>query len=141
MLTASSMAAVAFQKGLGSIHSIAHQLGAIYNIHHGLANSILLPYGLKQNASAIEEKMLHLSTVLEFDHKGTDSVIEFILNLRKQLKTPNSLKEVGITDELAIEIGERAFHDPSTPTNAKPVNAKDLQNLFTAAVNGDLNLL
>jgi len=141
MLTASSMAAVAFQKGLGSIHSIAHQLGAIYNIHHGLANSILLPYGLKQNASVIEEKMSHLSTILEFDDKGTEAIIDFILALRKQLKIPNSLKEAGISDERAQEIGEKAFHDPSTPTNAKPVNAQDLQNLFTAAVNGDLDSL
>ncbi len=141
MLTASSMAAVAFQKGLGSIHSVAHQLGALYNIQHGLANSILLPFGLKQNASAIEEKMMHLSTVLKFDNPGTKAVINYVLELRKQLNIPNSLKEVDITAEDAVKISEMAFNDPSTPTNAKPVDAQDLQDLFMAAFEGNLDLL
>ncbi len=141
MLTASSMAAVAFQKGLGSIHSVAHQLGAIYNIQHGLAISILLPYGLRQNASVIEDKMIHLSTILGLDEPGTDAVIDYILELRKQLSIPNSLKEVEVDDQYAVEIGRKAFNDPSTPTNAKPVNARDLQNLFSAALEGRLEYL
>ncbi|MDP2337160.1 MAG: iron-containing alcohol dehydrogenase [Bacteroidota bacterium] len=141
MLTASSMGAVSFQKGLGSIHSVAHQLGAIYNIQHGLANSILLPYGLKQNASAIEEKMVHLSIVLGLANPGTDAVINYVLELRKQLNIPHTLKEVGIDDKLAVEIGRKAFDDPSTPTNAKPVDAHDLQNLFLAALEGNLENL
>lgn len=141
MLTASSMAAVAFQKGLGSIHSVAHQLGAIYNIQHGLANSILLPYGLRQNASVIEGKMIHLGTVLGLDKPGTDAVIDYIIQLRMQLGIPNSLKEVDVDDQHATEIGKKAFNDPSTPTNAKPVNAQDLQNLFSAALEGKMEYL
>ncbi len=141
MLTASSMAAVAFQKGLGSIHSVAHQLGALYNIQHGLANSILLPYGLKQNATAIKEKMTHLSTVLGFENPGSIAFINYVLELRQQLDIPNSLKKVDITDKDAVKIGEMAFNDPSTPTNAKPVNAQDLQDLFMAALEGNLDLL
>ncbi|MCF6359900.1 MAG: iron-containing alcohol dehydrogenase [Cyclobacteriaceae bacterium] len=141
MLTASSMAAVAFQKGLGSIHSIAHQLGGLYNIQHGLANSILLPYGLKQNASAIEDKMVHLCTILELKNPSTNTFIDYVLDLRKQLNIPNSLSEIGITKEDAQKLGEMAFNDPSTPTNAKPVSAQELQNLFIASVEGDLNRL
>lgn len=141
MLTASSMAAVSFQKGLGSIHSVAHQIGALYNTQHGLANSILLPYGLKQNSSAIENKMIHLSKVLELDNPGTDAIINYILDLRKHLNIPHSLKEIGIDDKYSVEIGEMAFKDPSTPTNAKPVNAADLQELFEAAVRGELENL
>lgn len=141
MLTASSMGAVAFQKGLGSIHSVAHQLGAIYNIQHGLANSILLPYGIKQNASAIEEKMVHLCIVLGLENPGTDRFIQYILNLRKQFNIPHTLSEVDIDDQQAVEIGKKAFDDPSTPTNAKPVTPQDLQNLFTSALVGDLEAL
>lgn len=141
MLTASSMAAVSFQKGLGSIHSVAHQLGAIYNIQHGLANSILLPYGLKQNASAIEDKMKHLSNVLGLDNPGTDAIINYILDLRNRLNIPHSLREVDIDDQYEVEIGLAAFNDPSTPSNAKPVNAKDLQDLFRAALDGKLENL
>ena len=141
MLTASSMAAVAFQKGLGSIHSVSHTLGAIYNIQHGLANSIILPYGLKQNAQVIENKMAHLCAVLEIANPGTNSFINYVLELRKQLNIPHSLKEVDIDDKNTVEIGIKAFNDPSTPTNAKPVTALDLQNLFTAALEGNLDNL
>ena len=64
MLAAASMGATAFQKGLGSIHSIAHQLGAIYGLQHGLCNAVILPYGLQQNRTAIEERMQYLGRVL-----------------------------------------------------------------------------
>ena len=141
MLAASSMAAVAFQKGLGSIHSVSHQLGALYHIQHGLANSVLLPYGLRQNAQVIEDRMTHLGVVLGLEKPGTDGVIEFILQLRMQLGIPNSLREIDVDDQHASEIGKRAFDDPSTLTNAKPVSAHDLQNLFQAAFDGELEYL
>lgn len=139
MLVAASMAATAFQKGLGSIHSVAHQLGAIYNTQHGLTNAILLPYGLKQNQSAIEDKMAHLCLILDLPIEGsmTDSFINHILELREAMDIPHTLAALNIDDSRAVEIGEMAFHDPSTPTNAKPVTANDLQQLFIAAVKGD----
>ena len=141
MLVAASMGATAFQKGLGSVHSIAHQLGAIYNKQHGLLNAIILPYALKQNKSAIEKKMVYLSKVLELESHGTDGIIQYVKTLRKLLNIPNTLKEIGVNEDNATEIGEMAYKDPSTPTNAKPVNAKDLERLFRAAVTGELNSL
>ncbi len=141
MLVAASMGATAFQKGLGSVHSVAHQLGAIYNKEHGLLNAILLPYALKQNKSVIEERMVYLSKVLELQKHGTDAIIEYILQLRKELNIPHTLKEIGINDDEAKRIGNMAFLDPSTPTNAKPLNALDLEKLFRAAVKGELNSL
>ena len=141
MLVAAAMGATAFQKGLGSVHSIAHQLGAIYNKQHGLLNAIILPYALKQNQSAIEEKMEYLSTVLALEKSGTDAIIAYLLALRKQLNIPHTLAEIDIDDSKAGEIGKMAFKDPSTPTNAKPVSAEDLEKLFRSAVSGDLNSL
>lgn len=141
MLVAASMGATAFQKGLGSVHSVAHQLGALYNKQHGLLNAIILPYALKQNASVIEDRMVYLSTVLGLPNKGTEAVIDYILDLRKRLNIPNTLSEIDITEEQAKEIGKMAFDDPSTPSNAKPVTAEDLENLFRAAVSGDFSLV
>ena len=141
MLVAASMGATAFQKGLGSVHSVAHQLGALYNKQHGLLNAIILPYALKQNEEAIADKMNYLSLVLELEGKGTDAVISYILELRKQLKIPHTLAEIGIGDEKAALIGSMAFQDPSTPSNAKSVDAQDLEKLFRAAVSGDLNYI
>jgi alcohol dehydrogenase class IV len=141
MLVAASMGATAFQKGLGSVHSVAHQLGAIYNKQHGLLNAIILPYALKQNKNAIANKMNHLSLVLKLENRGTDAVIAHILELRKQLQIPHTLSEIGITDQKAELIGKMALEDPSTATNAKVVNAQDLENLFRASVSGDINFV
>lgn len=141
MLVAASMGATAFQKGLGSVHSVAHQLGAIYNKQHGLLNAIILPYALRQNRSAIEERMVYLSKVLGLQKGGTDAMIDYVLDLRKLLNIPHTLKEIGIHGDNAKEIGEMAFKDPSTPTNARPVNALDLEQLFSAAVSGNINSL
>jgi len=141
MLVAASMGATAFQKGLGSVHSVAHQLGALYNKQHGLLNAIILPYALRQNKSAIEERMVHLGKVLGLQNEGTDAIIEYILDLRRELNIPHTLKEIGIDEDNAEEIGEMAFKDPSTPSNARPVNAKDLEQLFRVAVTGGINTL
>lgn len=141
MLVAASMGATAFQKGLGSVHSVAHQLGAIYNKQHGLLNAIILPYALKQNADTIEKRMEYLSMVLGLPGSGTEAVIQYLLDLRKELNIPHTLAEIDITETDAETIGAMAYKDPSTPTNAKPVTVKDLENLFKAAVSGDFNLV
>ena len=137
MIVAAMMGATAFQKGLGSVHSLAHQLGGLYDMPHGLANSIILPYAIKQNASAIEEDMKKLCVFLDIKNPSIDSFIEFILDLREKLSIPHTLKEANISKHRAKEIGELAFLDPSTPSNAMKVNAKDLENLFISAYSGE----
>lgn len=141
MLVAAMMGATAFQKGLGSVHSIAHQLGGLYNMPHGLANSIILPYALMQNASAIEKKMEKLCEYLNIPNPSTNSFIEYILDLRKNLEIPHTLKEAKIMGTNADDIGKLAYNDPSTSTNAKKIDANDLKNLFLAAYAGDLSLI
>jgi len=141
MLVAAMMGATAFQKGLGSVHSLAHQLGGLFNTPHGLANSIILPYALKQNESAIEQKMIKLCEYLNIQNPSTKSFIDFILGLREKLEIPHTLKEAKISNERAKEIGELAYNDPSTPTNAKKIDANDLSTLFLAAFDGDFDRL
>ncbi len=141
MLVAAMMGATAFQKGLGSVHSLAHQLGGLFNTPHGLANSIILPYALQQNSSTIEQKMKKLCEYLDIKNPSTKSFIEYILSLREELEIPHTLKEAKISDERADEIGELAYLDPSTPSNAKKIDAKDLKALFLAAYSGDFGLV
>ncbi|MEP5766643.1 MAG: iron-containing alcohol dehydrogenase [Halieaceae bacterium] len=141
MLVAASMAATAFQKGLGSIHSVSHVLGALYNTHHGLANAVILPYGLSHNARFIDAKMGHLCRVLGLDGQDTGSVIEFLLDLRRRLDIPHTLAELGMDEQDAVAIGQRAYLDPCTASNARPVDANDLESLFRAALTGDFTIL
>ncbi len=141
MLVAAMMGATAFQKGLGSVHSIAHQLGGLYNMPHGLANSIILPYALEQNKSVIEDKMISLCKFLDIQEPSTDSFIKYILKLRKELEIPYSLKDANIKKDDTQKIGKLAFEDPSTLTNAKKITAKDLEDLFIAAYDGNFDEL
>ena len=100
-----------------------------------------MPYALAQNSDVIEEKMNYLAKVLDLESLGADAVIAYLIALRAALNIPNTLVEIGVDNEKAIQIGEMAFKDPSTPSNAKPVDAKDLENLFRAAQSGDLTYI
>jgi hypothetical protein len=137
MLVAATMGATAFQKGLGSIHAISHVLGGLYGIHHGLSNAVVLPYGLLQNASHLDDKLARLCRVLEIDGGDAADLVDFLIELRRELNIPHTLAELGIGLADAREIGLRALQDPSTATNAAPVDAEDLEALFRAAVTGD----
>jgi len=141
MLVAAMMGATAFQKGLGSVHSIAHQLGGLFNTPHGLANSIILPYAIAQNADAIGDKMVKLCEFLDINNPSTKSFIEYILELRKKLGIAHTLSEAKINDTRADEIGKLAFADQSTATNAKKVTSGDLTLLFKAAHSGNFELV
>ena len=141
MLVAAMMGATAFQKGLGSVHSIAHQLGGLFNTPHGLANSIILPYALRQNKSAIQDKMKKLCVFLDIENPSLDSFIAYIIDLRQTLGIPSNLSEAKISDDRADEIGVLAYADPSTATNAKKLEIEDLTVLFKAAHSGNYDLL
>ena len=141
MLVAAMMGATAFQKGLGSVHSIAHQLGGLFNTPHGLANSIILPYALRQNKSAIQDKMKKLCVFLDIENPSLDSFIAYIIDIRQTLGIPSNLSEAKISDDRADEIGVLAYADPSTASNAKKLEIEDLTVLFKAAHSGNYDLL
>lgn len=138
MLAAASMGATAFQKGLGAVHSIAHPLGALFDIHHGLANAILLPYVMAFNRPVIADQMQHLARVLELDGEGFGAVLGWVLELRRQVGIPQTLAEAGIDASRADEIGVFAQNDPSTGTNPRATTPADMARIFRAAVAGEL---
>jgi len=136
MLAAASMGAAAFQKGLGGVHALAHPIGAVYDTHHGLTNAVLLPYVMVHNKAAIADRMNLLARVLDLPGPGFDAVLKWTLEFRDALKIPHTLKEIGVDDARAAEIGAMAEKDPSAGGNPCPVTAKDLEAVFRAAVAG-----
>lgn len=138
MLAAASMGATAFQKGLGGVHAIAHPVGAVYDTHHGLTNAVILPYVMQHNRDAIEDRMPLLARVLNLSEASYDAVLQWVLDFRAKLGTPNTLAEIGVPGDRADEIGEMAARDPSAGGNPKPVSAEDLKTIFLAAVEGRL---
>jgi alcohol dehydrogenase class IV len=136
MLAAASMGAVAFQKGLGGVHALAHPIGAVYDTHHGLTNAVLLPYVMVHNRAAIDARMGLLARVLDLPNPGFDAVLKWTLDFRAALKIPHTLKDIGVDDSRAAEIGAMAEKDPSAGGNPCAVTAKNLEAIFRAAVAG-----
>ncbi|MCV6604311.1 MAG: iron-containing alcohol dehydrogenase [Porticoccaceae bacterium] len=137
MLTASTMGATAFQKGLGGMHALAHPLGALYNAHHGLLNAILMPYVLKANASVIGDTLARLGCYLGLGG-GAAGVLDWVLDMRRQLAIPHTLAEIGIDTERATEVAEMAVADPSAGGNPIAFSAAQYSAVFSDAVNGEL---
>jgi alcohol dehydrogenase class IV len=137
MMAAATMGAVAFQKGLGAIHALAHPIGAHFDAHHGLLNAILMPYVLAHNAPAIEARMAHLAVVLGLPGTGTQAIIDWVLALRTELQIPPTL--AGIVDEsFADEAARAGALDPTAPTNPVPLDEAALRSIFLHAVRGEV---
>jgi alcohol dehydrogenase class IV len=134
MLAASMMGAVAFQKGLGAVHALAHPLGAVYDKHHGLLNAILLPYVLEHNRPVIEEKIIHIARVLDLDEVSFEAFLHWVLQLRKTLHIPDDLQSIDIGAEQSKLIGEMASQDPSAAGNPLELSAEQYSTLFETAV-------
>ena len=139
MLATSCMGSIAFQKGLGAIHSLSHPVGAIYNTHHGLTNAVFMPYVLIRNKEKIENKMINLSRYLELPNPSFKNFLNWILELRKTLNIPHTLKEL-INDEANFnKMSEMAFNDPSTGSNPIALDKNDFLNLYEKSYNGILD--
>ena len=130
MLATSCMGSIAFQKGLGAIHSLSHPVGAIYNTHHGLTNAVFMPYVLKRNEEAIKDKITDLSKYLNLPNPSFQSFLDWIIDLRKLLNIPHTLNDLIHEDSKLEAMSEMAFNDPSTASNPIKLEKKDFLNLY-----------
>ncbi len=136
MLATSSMGSIAFQKGLGAIHSLSHPIGAIYNTHHGLTNAVFMPYVIIYNKEAIEDKIIQLARYLNIPQPSFDSFLNWIIELRKSLSIPHTLKELIDNKNNFEKMSEMAYRDPSTSTNPITLNRDDFLKLYNDAYDG-----
>ena len=139
MLTAASMGSTAFQKGLGAIHSLSHPINALNNIHHGLSNAIFMPYVLSFNKGEIEQKIIKICDYLELKDKSFNGFMDWVLNLRKELKIPHKLSEVIQEKDFDIErLSKMALEDPSTGGNPKKLTIDDMRLMYKHSMQGIL---
>lgn len=138
MLVAASMGATAFQKGLGAIHALSHPVGALYDTHHGLTNAVFMPYVLDFNRPAIEERLQRLAAWLGLPGSGYPAVLEWILDLRKQIGIPHTLAEIGVDDQRLEQLAEMAPRDPTAGGNPVTLTESNSRELLQAALDGTL---
>ncbi len=137
MLAASSMGAVAFQKGLGAMHAMSHPCSSLKGTHHGLTNAVVMPYVLLHNLREIDEKLSALARYLNIGTTAT-SVVDWVLALREQLEIPGTLGDLGITTDLIDQMVPMAMDDPSTGGNPVPMTRGAYEQLYEKAINGTL---
>jgi alcohol dehydrogenase class IV len=138
MMAASLMGATAFQKGLGAMHAMAHPLGAVHGLHHGLTNAVLMPFVLCANRSIIADRMTDLARYLDLPDPSFMAVLDWVLALRAEIGIPHTLGELGIDKAQGRALVAQAVRDPSAATNPVALNTAQYADLFDKAIDGVL---
>jgi hypothetical protein len=133
MMSAAAMGAVAFQKGLGAIHSLSHPIGAVYGTHHGTTNAVVMPMVLDMNRAAIEDRIEKAAAYLGIKG-GFDGFRAAIMDLRKTLNIPENLTALGVTNPNLDELTEMALEDPSCGGNPVAMTRENTLALFKACL-------
>ncbi len=133
MMKAAMMGAVAFQKGLGACHSLAHPLSSECGLHHGLANALCLPAVIEFNESAAQDRLGRIARI--FGANGSSgSCAEAVRDLRSKVGLPNGLGELGVGPDKLPALADLAFKDACHTLNPRPCTRDDLLTLYTRSL-------
>ncbi|NPC55094.1 iron-containing alcohol dehydrogenase [Caenimonas soli] len=133
MMMASMMGAIAFQKDLGAVHSCAHALGAVCDLHHGLANALMIDTVLAWNWEAAPEKFDELAHVCKVSGGG-EEFVPWLRALKYRAGISGKLEEHGVKREQIPRLVEIAVADICHQTNPRPCTAADFRRLFEEAM-------
>ena len=134
MLLASMMGAIAFQKGLGVVHSLAHPLSSLLDTHHGLANAVNLPHGMRFNVAGFEDKFKRIAQTLNLKDETGEGVVNYLFDLNTRINIPHKLSEIGVKQEHLETLSDLAVADFAHPNNPKPVSRADFRMLYQQAL-------
>ena len=126
--------------GLGIVHSMAHQLGAVYDTPHGLANAILLPTIMRFNGEVCYERFREILIALGVDAKSMnkdeviDKFVEMIEDLSRKVGITQTVKDTGCREEDLEMLAQKAMNDACRPGNPREVTKDDFIELFKKAM-------
>lgn len=129
MMKAAMMGAIAFQKGLGACHSLAHPLSSEHGLHHGLANALCLPAVIAFNSSAVPERVQRVAALL-----GDGDAVKAISGLRARVGINAGLAGSGIGEEHLPLLAKKALEDACHRSNPRPCTEQDLLELYRASL-------
>ncbi len=133
MMMSSMMGAIAFQKDLGAVHSCAHALGTVCDLHHGLANALMIDTVLAWNVRAAPEKFAELAHVVGASG-GAAGFLTWLKQLKQTIGIAANLSAVGVKRDSIPRLVEVATADICHQTNPQPVTAQDFERLFAEAM-------
>lgn len=141
MAYASYLAGMAFNNaGLGYVHAMAHQLGGLLDMPHGVANAILLPHVEKWNLMVNPEKFARMAVALGEDITGlgkmeaAEACINAIVRLSQDVGIPQGLAELGVKEADIPVMAKLAMQDGNAGCNPRVGTVKDIEILFKAAM-------
>ena len=133
MMSAAAMGAVAFQKGLGAIHSLSHPVGAVYGTHHGTTNAVVMPMVMEFNRIAIEERLARAAAYLGFAD-GYEGFYAQVMALRAAVDIPANLTAMGVKPDDLDMLTDMALEDPSCGGNPVVMTRLNTRALFDACM-------
>ncbi|MBE6177452.1 MAG: lactaldehyde reductase [Rikenellaceae bacterium] len=126
--------------GLGIVHSMAHPLGAFYDMPHGVANALLLPYVMEYNAdSPARPKYLGIAKAMGVNtegmsvDEGVKAAIEAVKALSISINIPQRLSEIGVKKEDLHDLAVAAFNDVCTGGNPRPTSVEEIEAIYNTA--------
>lgn len=125
--------------GLGIVHSMAHQLGAVYDTPHGVANALLLPYVLEFNGEVCPDRFRDMGRAFGLnmeelsDKEAVVKVVEAVRRLAVRLNIPQHISEIGGKESDIPELAKKALEDPCTGGNPRNVDIVEMEDLFRKA--------
>jgi 4-hydroxybutyrate dehydrogenase len=129
MMMASMMGAIAFQKGLGATHSLAHPLSSECGMHHGTANAVMLPFVLEFNRSAVAPQLAELAAQF-----GGGDVAQRVRELNQRVGIAPRLRDYGVAESALPALADKAIQDGCHQLNPRPCTRQDLLALYRAAL-------
>jgi hypothetical protein len=132
MMMASMMGAIAFQKDLGAVHSCAHALGAVCDMHHGLANALMIEPVMRFNHEAVPAKFAELAHAVGAG--SGEAFVPWLAELKQQIGIAPGLSAVGVRREQIGRLVEVAEKDICHQTNPRPCKAADFARFFEQAL-------
>lgn len=137
MAVAQYVAGMAFSNvGLGLVHGMAHPLGALFDIPHGVANAVLLPTVMEFNMPYCTAKYRHIAEAMGIDtssmndDEAAQAACDAVKQLSQNVGIPATLTELGITEENIPALTQQAFEDVCTPGNPRPVTHDEVANIY-----------
>jgi alcohol dehydrogenase class IV len=138
MMVAAMQGAMAFQKGLGACHALAHALTPLCGVHHGLANAIVLPVVMEFNRPSCTARLARVAVAMGENSNAREEVlagnaIERVRRLNAAIGIPSRLRDAGVKERDLPRIAEKAFQDASHRGNPRPCTVEDLLALAREA--------
>jgi alcohol dehydrogenase class IV len=133
MMMASMMGAIAFQKGLGIVHSLAHALSTVADLHHGFANGVMIDRALRFNLESSAEKFKRMAQTVGLADESGEAFLRWLGEIKQRIGIPADLKAAGVDRGQLDRLSRLAFEDTCHLNNPRPVREDDFRRIYAEA--------